>query len=86
MPPGMAYAIFVRADGRIRIRVQSMKYFRLLCVNLCLLVMAVPLMASADSVMAVHRQLFGDLKQQIARDFDNARAWIAVHGSSATGH
>ena len=27
-----------------------------------------------------------DLKQQIARDFDNARAWIAVHGSSATGH
>ena len=43
-----------------------MKYFRLLCVNLCLLVMAVPLMASADSVMAVHRQFFGDLKQQIA--------------------
>ncbi|NMT65509.1 bifunctional riboflavin kinase/FAD synthetase [Marinobacter orientalis] len=27
-----------------------------------------------------------DLKQQIARDFDDARAWIAVHGSSATGH
>lgn len=27
-----------------------------------------------------------DLKQQIARDFDDARAWIANHGSSATGH
>jgi len=43
-----------------------MKYFRVLCVNLCSLVMALPLMASADSVMAVHQQLFGDLKQQIA--------------------
>ena len=43
-----------------------MKYFRLLCVNLCLLLMAWPLAASADSVMAVHRQLFGDLKKQIA--------------------
>ncbi|MGM0773968.1 MAG: bifunctional riboflavin kinase/FAD synthetase [Pseudomonadota bacterium] len=27
-----------------------------------------------------------DLKKQIARDFDEARAWIADHGSSATGH
>jgi OmpA-OmpF porin, OOP family len=43
-----------------------MKYFRLLCVNLCLLVVTVPVMASADSVMAVHRQLFADLKKQIA--------------------
>ena len=25
-----------------------------------------------------------DLKEQIARDFDDARAWIAGHGSSAT--
>ena len=27
-----------------------------------------------------------DLKEQIARDFDDARAWIASHGSLATGH
>ena len=27
-----------------------------------------------------------DLKEQIARDFDDARAWIAGNGSSATGH
>ncbi len=49
-----------------------MKFFRLLCVNLCLLVMAVPVIASADSVMAVHQQLFGDLKKQIdeARNAD----------------
>ena len=27
-----------------------------------------------------------ELRQQIARDFEDARTWIADHGSSATGH
>lgn len=52
-----------------------MKYFRLLCVNLCLLAVALPSMATADSVMAVHRQLFGDLKKQIA-EAEEAKAEV----------
>lgn len=42
-----------------------MKYVRLIIAQLCVLALLLPSLAAADSVMVIHRQLFGEVDKQL---------------------